>query len=266
MAQKQNPVEYFKIISSNFDDNTNNFRLFIEDKIREAGETARPALLDMSFIHIDKNGEEVILSLADIPIVPPIFDPNPNPKDGYREKNYNDFLFKPRTLNEIRDNPKGWGFRSAEDIKKTYSQLSPEFREEYIKVSADLIISYILGQIGMKYHEQNDQLDSDVPHRLKDFQILKDENFDLDFFDLAIRTSGLKEKDGGLVAEVEENGKTITVEFLPEEIEAYKEHQKKIKHCWDEGGYFVKKFADDVRAFERNEIQKSASAPGQFGE
>lgn len=262
-------IDHIKIVNSNLDDNTYGFRSYIAGLIKSAGENARPALLDFSIIHIDKNGEESLLDLTEIPIVPPIFDPNPapQPQEGSREKNDNAFLFHPRSQTEIRNNPKASGYRSAEDIKNAYAQLSPELREEYINGSADLIIAYILGRMANRYAQDRNNLDAEESHRIKDFQILKDENFDLDFFDLAVRTpGGFKEENGSLYLEVEENGKVIPVSLTSEEIDTYNAHKKQIKRCLSDGRFFVETLSDAVKAFEKNEKKKTDSAPAQLGE
>ena len=264
---KKRPMEHIKIVNSNLDDNTYDFREFIAGLVRKAGEDARPANLDFSLIHIDNNGEKTLLSLPSIPIVPPIFDPNPYPEEGLRERNYKEFLFNPVDLKNVKKKTNEIAYRSVDEIKSAYENLSQKERKEYIACSADLIIAYILGEIGLRYIKASIDNDKETMQQLQDFQIVDEEGFDLEMFETVMRTpGGLKRENGTARLEYEKDGKQIILFPDEEEIAKYKMHQNFRDHCLDAGAYFVHTLADDLEVYPRIEDKINPSAPSGLGE
>lgn len=255
------------IANSKKSDGTSHLRTQLEALVTFAGEDGFPSKWDFYITnnHNIKLTDKNKLVSIQVPIVPPIFDPNPY--DSNREANYNLFLFKNRSLQEIRDNPLGNGYNSVSDIKKAYESLSPEKREEYINSSADLLVSYILGEIGLRYIKARENNELETMRQLKGLKVLEEEGFDLDMFDLVMRTpGGFEKQSNGVYLEFKEDGKLVTIFPTEEEIAEYKMHQNFRTHCLGAGRYYVHKLSEDLERYPNIDINRAKFFPSEPGE
>ena len=99
-------VGHIVFSNSKTGDNTAHLRTYLAGLVEFAGNDGFPSKLDF-YITKNKNfkltDRNEILSIKDIPIIPPIFNPNPYAEN--RDANYNRFLLRPRTIKEVKENP-----------------------------------------------------------------------------------------------------------------------------------------------------------------
>lgn len=266
MAEKRD-IRNVTLSNSREIDSTQSLRKYIEGLFQYAGEEA-PYTLDF---YITKNGNlkltdrNEILSLKGIPIPAPIF--NPDPYDPKKEDNYNTFLYKPRKPKTVRGDLNARTDRSPEEIKEAFQALSPELRDEYIQGSADLVISYILGEIGLRYIQAKNENDSATMQQLSSLKFLKEEGFSLKYFNAVMKTpGGLKTKDGKSYLIFNDNGLDINLELNETQIAKYKQHQKFRDHCLNNGRYFAHKFSGDLERYADMDIKYEQYFPTQMGE
>ena len=167
------PVQTETITINTRRDETNNLRGTIETLIDNAGTMGIPARLSFNIINntnTNVTDENKILSLK-VPIYPPIFSTNPQAPSWTR----NSDIF-------IRN------AKTPQSIQNSNQNLHPEAREGYIQESSELIMSYILSEIGIRYAIAKKGGDERTMDQLQSMKVVFDEDFDLDMFNLALNT------------------------------------------------------------------------------
>lgn len=167
------PVQTETITINTRRDETNNLRGTIETLIDNAGTMGIPARLSFNIINntnTNVTDENKILSLK-VPIYPPIFSTNPQAPSWTRNRDI--FIRNAKT---------------PQSIQNSNQNLHPEAREGYIQESSELIMSYILSEIGIRYAIAKKGGDERTMDQLQSMKVVFDEDFDLDMFNLALNT------------------------------------------------------------------------------
>lgn len=228
-----------------------------------AGEDGFASKLDFYIIRTENlkpTKANTILSLTNIPIIPPIFDPSPY--TGNRERNYTKFARELKTLPSENANDRDLENKLAEKIQTLYEGLDPEQREININCTADLIMSYILGEVAKRYSIAKENKEIAVMEQLKSLKFIQAEGFDLDMFDLVLRTpGGLKNRNGEKCLSFVEDGRTVTLYPTDEEIADYKFNQHMRDQCFDAGRFYVQKFSRDLDIGKNNNTTFSSDYP-----
>ena len=229
-----------------------------------AGEDGFASKLDFYIIkteNLKPTKANTILSLTNIPIIPPIFDPSPY--TGNREHNYTNFARELKTLPAENANDRDLENKLAEKIQSMYERLNPEQREININCTADLIMSYILGEVAKRYSIAKENNEIAIMEQLKSLKFIQSEGFDLDMFDLVLRTpGGFKDRNGEKCLSFVENGRTVTLYPTNEEIADYKFNQHMRDQCFDAGRFYVQKFSRDLDIGKNNSTHSSVYPEG----
>lgn len=199
----------------------------------------------------------VVIDLKNIPIIPPIFDPNPY--TNHREANYNKFMMQARTLSSHSQDD-----NHPNEIQKAYRNLDSEERESNINGSADLIMSYILGEVAKRYSIAKEHKEFAITEQLKGLKFIKSEGFDLDMFDLVLRTpGGLKNMNGEPYLTVIQDGKSINFFPTDAQIDDYKYNQHMRDHCFDAGRYYVHRLSQDLELYSKEDPSLDSAYPSE---
>ena len=226
------PVASITILANNHEDQTNKLRLAIKGFINYAGQDGIPARLNINFIgNNNKNltDENKILALT-VPIMPPLFSTNPNAASW--TKNRDTFVRLAKT---------------QESIQNSYNKLDLDARESYVSESSDLIMSYILTEIVVRYAVAKQNNDKRTMDQLQSLKVVADEDFDLDMFNLVLkRTLGQQENKNDSIRN-----------YLNEpETQEYQRHQE-ILSQGEAGRKSAVAHLRDLKSFETYDIDEA---------
>ena len=224
----------FNISATN--DNTSHFRTFLKDTIDKSGEQGFPSRL-LFYITNNSNNkltqENKILAKT-LPIFPPLFNPNPNSPSISKN---NDTFVRLAT--------------SPASIQKSYYGLDPDAKESYIDESADLLMSYLLSEIGTRYSLAKKYGDAKTMKQLRSLAMLKEEDFSLEIFDLVLKTpNGLMQDSGRLYFTTQGEQGTIRHYLNDQQTDSYYKH-KQIKTKGEDGGEYAFNCLDVIDRYER---------------
>ena len=223
-------------------DNSSHFRTFLKSSIDNAGENGRPA---RSLFYITNNNNNlptdrnVILRL-NLPIFPPLFKPDTNSKSW--DKNCGTFV-------RYATSPTA--------IQKSYHSLDPDARNSYVEDSADLLMSYLLTEIGTRYSVAKKYGDTKTMQQLKALNVVKEENFNLEMFDVVLKTPNGLIRDSGRVFFTTQTEKGTIRNYLnDQQAECYYRHQQ-IKRKSEEGYEYAFDAMSTINRYETYDIEKA---------
>lgn len=243
-------VGFTQFNTSVTNDNTSHFRSFIKDSIQQAGERGYPSRIHFYITNnsnLNLTDKNKVLSKT-LPIFPPLFNPDPNSPS--LSKN-NDTFVRYAT--------------SAASIQKSYHSLDPDARDSYIDESADLIMSYLLTELGTRYSIAKKYGDTKTMKQLKSLAMIKEENFSFEMFSLVLRhPNGLGQDSGRLFFTTQGEKGTIRHYLNDQQATNYYKH-KQIKNKGEDGSEYAFNALDVIDRYEEYPIKKHLFDQGVGG-
>ncbi len=205
-------------------DDTSHFRTFLEGLIQQSGENGYPSRLQF-YITSNNNTkltEDNKILAKTLPIFPPLF--NPNPDSPSWSKNSDTFVRYAT---------------SQASIQKSYHSLDPDAREGYVNESSDLLMAYLLTEIGTRYSLAKKYGDTKTMKQLKSLSLIKEEGVSLEMFDLVLKTpNGLTQDSGRLFFTTQGEKGTIRNYLNEQQTDSYYKH-KQLKNKGEIGAEYT---------------------------